>query len=155
MPTPPVSDDQSQTTETVSQPITSSSAGSSSLRHHLTSIASAGLFISFFLPWINLLGSQLNGLDIQRNFSSYKFVWIMPLLAIIALVMNIAKLPTRSISQLAGVSPYAILFYTAYYLDSNVSDLSKLLEFGAWLALLFGAVLGLAPGKPKKPSTPA
>ena len=155
MPTQPVLDDKPQTAEPVSNSAIPIPTDVSPLRHHLISIAAAGLLISFFLPWITMLGAKLTGMDIQKNFSSYKLVCVMPLLAIIAFVMNIAKLPARGICQFAGTSPYVILIYAAYRLNSDVSDIFKLLESGAWLALLFGAVLGIASDKSKKPSTPA
>ena len=114
MPTQPVLDDKPQTAEPVSNSAIPIPTDVSPLRHHLISIAAAGLLISFFLPWITMLGAKLTGMDIQKNFSSYKLVCVMPLLAIIAFVMNIAKLPARGICQFAGTSPYVILIYAAY-----------------------------------------
>lgn len=151
-PTPPVPEDQTPAIEPASPP---DSPSSSTNRHNLVSLAAAGLLVSFFLPWISLLGAKLNGMDIQRNFSSYQLVWIMPLLAVITLVMNIAKLPIKSVSQLAGMSPFVILLYAANRLNANLSDFFKLLEYGAWVALVSGLVLAFTPYNTKKPSTSA
>ncbi len=75
----------------------------------------------------------------------------MPALALIVLTMNLAKQPAKFIHQMAGFSPFVILCYAAYRLNSNLSDLFKLLEYGAWIALVCGLVLIFAPADTKKP----
>lgn len=101
-----------------------------------------------------MFGGNMSGADIQRHFSSYRLIWLMPTLAAAVVVLNVAKLPAQIVKQLAGASPFIILIYAEYRLQSNVADLLKLLQPGAWLALLCGGTLGYAPRKTKKPSKP-
>ena len=109
------------------------------------------MVLSFFLPWITFLGAKLNGVDIQKSFSSYWFVWLMPLLALVALILNMANQNTSFIRRIAGLCPFAILAYSTNRLGN---DLIEHLEFGAWLALITGAALVFIPGE-GKPTTPA
>src|SRR5690242_5796819 len=69
----------------------------------LISVSAAILCLSFFLPWIKILEVGVSGLDIQKNFESYRLVWLMPLLAIVTLVLGIAGLNTGLIRRLAGL----------------------------------------------------
>ena len=133
-------------------PVTPAQADSSpKLRYTLVSFSAAVLVLSFFLPWIPFLGANLSGMDIQKNFSSYQLVWLMPLLALIALILNLARQNAGFIRRIAGLCPYAILVYSMNRLGS---DLIKHLELGAWLALIAGAALVFIPGE-RKPTTPA
>src|SRR5437899_497825 len=110
MPTSPPSEGQPVVSPSPAQPTTTPSPGSSAkLRHDLVSLSAAALCLSFFLPWIKFLGAGVSGLDIQKNFSSYRLVWLMPLVAFFALVANMARQDTSIIRRLAGLCPFAIL----------------------------------------------
>jgi hypothetical protein len=146
MPPSPPSEGQPLASPTQSAAAPNTSAQS---RQILINLGSAILCLSFFLPWIKILGAGLNGVDIQKNLSSYRLIWLMPLLAIVVLALNVAKRDTSFVRRLAGLCPFVIL---AYALNHLGSDLFKLLEFGAWLALISGAALVLIPGERKTPA---
>jgi hypothetical protein len=114
--------------------------------HNLVSLSAATLCFSFFLPWINFLGASLNGFTIQKNFESYRIIWLIPLLAGIALVLNMAGHKASAIRRLAGLCPFAVLIYA---LNNVGGHLFEAMEFGGWLALAAGAALMFVPGKAK------
>jgi hypothetical protein len=114
-----------------------------SLRH-LTSLCTAALIFSFFMPWITFFSSRLSGLDIQRNFSSYQLVCVMPIMGAIVLMLNLAGRDTNLIRRIAGLVPFVILLVAINRLGS---DLFKILEFGAWVAPAAGAALVCIPNE--------
>ena len=77
----------------------------------------------------------------------------MPLLALVVLVLNMARQNTNLIRRAAGFCPFIILVYA---MDQWNTDIYKGFEIGAWLALLTGAALALipsvSPGE-RKPTT--
>jgi hypothetical protein len=113
---------------------------------NITSLAAAVLFGSFFAPWATFLGSKLSGLDIQKNFESYKFVWLVPACALVALILNMAGLRTASVRRAAGGVPLTILIYSLYKFGS---DFFQLIAWGGWLALAAGIVLIIVPAATK------
>ena len=117
----------------------------------LIGIAAAVVCASFFLPWVNFLGGNLSGLDIQKNFTSYRLVWLVPALAIVTLVLNIGGLSTNLIRRIAGLCPFVIL---AYALNQMGSDLFQMVMIGGWLALIGGVALICIPNG-RKPANPA
>ena len=112
----------------------------------LISASAAILCLSFFLPWVKILEVGVSGLDIQKNFESYRLVWLMPLLAIVTFVLSIAGLNTGLIRRVAGLCPFAILIYATSRLGG---DLLNELGIGAWMAIVAGAALISMPGKQK------
>jgi hypothetical protein len=108
----------------------------------LIGIAAAVVLFSFFLPWVNFLGGNLSGLDIQKNFASYRLVWLVPALAIVTLVLTIGGLSSNLIRRIAGLCPFVIL---AYALNQMGSDLFQMVMIGGWLALIGGAALICIP----------
>ena len=141
----------SETQPLTSQSPTQSAAAnapdsSAKFMHNLVSVSAAALCVSFFLPWINFLGNSLNGFSIQNNFESYRIVWLIPILAAIALALNMAGQKTSVIRRLAGLCPFAILVYA---LNNVGGQLFQAIEFGGWFALAAGAVLVFIPNKTK------
>lgn len=90
-------------------------------------------------------------MDIANHFSSYQLIWLMPILAVVVCLLNFARLNVGLIRRIAGLCPFAILIYAVNRLGS---DLFGALQFGAWLALLFGAALVFIPSA-YKPATSA
>src|SRR5687767_3776289 len=84
---------------------------SAKLQHVLISFSAAAVIISFFFPWINFLGANMNGYDIAKHFSSYWLVWFVPLLAGLVLLLNVARLGTDLIRRIAGLCPFGVLVY--------------------------------------------
>jgi hypothetical protein len=116
------------------------------LCHTAVTISAVLLFVSFFLPWITILGAGLSGLDVQRDFEAYRHIWLMPILAVITVIINIAGLNALWIRRFAGLCPITILIYAIFNLGSGILNE---IQIGGWLALLFGLALVLIPSKPK------
>ena len=117
----------------------------------MISVCAGAVFISFFLPWVSFLGAKLNGFDIGKNFTSYQLVWLMPSLATLVFLLNLARRDSRLIRGMAGLCPFAILIYAV---DQMSADLFKIIEFGGWLALISGVALIFIPGD-RKATIPA
>ena len=155
MHSPPPTKEQPVTAESQLQPTTSRSVNSfSSIRYALISLSAVAFIIAFFLPWINFLGVDLNGFDIQKHFSSYRLIWLMPVLAVFVLVLNTFRLDTTFIRCLAGLCPFGILIYTLSRLDDQVLlQASELLlnelKLGGWLTFAAGVAL-IATRNPTK-----
>jgi len=112
----------------------------------LISLSAAALFASFFLPWAIFFWGQLSGLDIQKNFSSYKLVWLLPAGALLTVILSATGLPMGVLRRVAGAIPFAILIYS---LARFGSDFWQMIAWGGWLALAAGAVLVIVPNIPK------
>jgi hypothetical protein len=138
--------EQVQPSTSNSSPIDQSSNRGKNTCRNITTIAAAVLLASFFAPWATFLGGNLSGLDIQKHFESYKFVWLVPACALVALVLNMAGLRTASVRRAAGGAPVAILIYS---LNKFGSDFFQLISWGGWLALAAGMVLIIVPADPK------
>jgi hypothetical protein len=156
MHSPPSTEEQPVTTELQPQPTTSSSVNSSSsIRHASISLSAVALIIAFFLPWINFLGVDLNGFEIQKHFSSYRLIWLMPVLAVVVLLLNTFRLDTTFIRCVAGLCPFGILIYTLSRLDDQVllrasELLLNELKLGGWLTFAAGVALIAIRGNPTK-----
>ena len=138
--------EQVQTSTTNSSSAGQSQHGNTNTSRNITSLAAAVLFGSFFAPWAIFLGRNISGLDIQKNFESYKFVWLVPAFALVALVSNMAGLRTASVRRAAGGFPVTILIYS---LNKFGSDFFQLMAWGGWLALAAGIVLIIVPADTK------
>jgi hypothetical protein len=115
-------------------------------RRNRISIASAVLLGSFFLPWIKFFGANISGLDIQKNFSSYKYVWLLPVFAALTFILNISGVGTDLMRRVAGIVPFTILIYSVHRFGS---DLWSSILIGGWLALVSGIGLLVIPNEPK------
>jgi len=111
-------------------------------QHNLITLAAAAVFFSFLSPWVKLLGADISGLDIQKNFPSYRLVWLLPVFAGATILINIAGQKTDLIRRLAGLCPFVILVYA---LNELGSQLFQSIAIGGWLALVGGAALILIP----------
>jgi hypothetical protein len=115
------------------------------------SVSAAVLGASFFMPWAVFFGANISGLDIQKNFESYRLVWLLPACALVALILNVAGASTALARRIAGGVPFAIL---AYSLNKFGSDLFQILSWGGWVALASGVALIIIPS-PAKPQPKA
>lgn len=124
------------------QPIKSSN----SLRN-VISVSAAVLAASFLMPWATFLGGNISGLDIQKHFESYQYVWLLPACALATLSLNLAGAPpTPVVRRITGLIPFGIL---AYSLNKFGSDLFQILSWGGWLALAAGIALIVTPSAVK------
>jgi hypothetical protein len=136
---------QTSTSNPSSTPQTPPNRGTHTCRN-ITSLAAAVLLASFFTPWATFFGGNISGLDIQKNFESYKLVWLLPACAGVTLALNLAGAPTGLVRRIAGAVPFALL---AYSLNKFGSDLFQILSWGGWLALAAGIVLIVVPSDSK------
>ena len=118
----------------------------STTSRNVISVSAAVLGASFFMPWMTFFGGNISGLDIQKNFPSYKLVWLLPACAAITLVLTVAGKATAWDRRIAGAVPFAIL---AYSLNKFGSDLFRVLSWGGWVALAAGIVLVIVPSPAK------
>ena len=141
------SEPQTLTSQSPAQSAAASTPDSSAkFLHNLVSLCAAALCVSFFLPWINFLGNSLNGFSIQKNFESYRIIWLIPILAVLAFVLNCAGQNTSVIRRIAGLCPFAILVYA---LNNVGGQLFQAIQFGGWFTLAAGALLVFIPNKSK------
>jgi hypothetical protein len=138
----PLPEEQAQTSAS-----SSTESAQSVTRRNIISLVCVILLISFFLPWANFFGANLSGLDIQKNFSSFKLVWVLPTMALIAFIANIAGSRTSLFHRLAGAVPFIIFLYS---LGKFSNDLWEMLLPSAWLALVSGAILLCGSNQIKK-----
>ena len=136
---------------TTTQPTPAAPAFTPQAQRTLISIAAAAVFFSFFLPWVNILGANISGMDIQKNFSDYRLVWLVPVLAVITFLLNFAGQKTNLVRRLAGLCPFVIL---AYALSQMGSDLFRVVAVGGWLELIGGIALICIPNA-RKPTNPS
>jgi hypothetical protein len=115
--------------------------------HNLISLSAAILCLAFFAPWVTFFGALLSGLDIQKNFESYKLVWMVPALGLVTLGLNMARAEIGFIRRVTGLVPLLIL---AYGLNRLGSDLLQILSWGGWLTLLAGLALIVIPSASKQ-----
>lgn len=98
------------------------------------------------MPWVAFWGGSASGLEIQKHADEYKFVWLLPACAGVALLLNMAGAPTALVRRIAGAVPFAIL---AYALSKTGSDLFSILSWGGWVALAAGLALIAVPSPAK------
>ena len=110
-------------------------------RSHLVSLFAAGLGVCFFVPWVNMVFIRPSGFDLQHEGGVAFLFWAMPALAAVALVAGLSGKQYRVAGQLAALTPFAIL---GYGISQQGSDLLRLLEPGAWIALVCGCALFIA-----------
>jgi hypothetical protein len=142
------SKDQEQTVHTHSQPSASKSNDSSARTWHISISLGAALALgSFFLPWVTFLGTELTGAALQKHFPSYRLIWVMPLLAAITFLFNLARVQLEPIRRLAGLCPFVIL---AVAMSRLGPEIIEELKYGAWIGLIAGLLLTFIPAKPKQ-----
>jgi hypothetical protein len=142
----PPTENQSQPPSTVlpAAPVPSPKPAATNSKQFI-SLAAFAVLVSFFLPWTTFLGTGISGTDIQKGGDQfYRFVWIMPFLAVVTLILNLAGKSSDLVRRLAGIFPFVILFYSMREIGA---DIFKLLSYGAWLGLLGAAVLICIPSR--------
>jgi hypothetical protein len=97
-----------------------------------------GLVMSFFLPWVTLLGNSRSGFDVQKAAEGLQVHWLIPGLATLAVIAAFNGRGQRLPALLAGAMPFLA---AAFWFNEVGPDLLKLLGYGAYLSLGFGAAL--------------
>lgn len=96
------------------------------------------LLISFFLPWIRFLGTGVAGYEVGKLSSSWQWLWAIPVLSGIAIMLGLSGKRHVEVAQVAGGLP---LIGLAVALYQNGTDLFSALLIGAWTTLLSGVFL--------------
>jgi len=115
-------------------------------RTELVSLCAAGLGVSFFLPWANVLFSTLSGFDLQKMGDEHRLLWAIPVFCVVTIIAGFAKQSQKHVAQIAGVLPYIVGVY--WYMKLK-DDFFHILTYGAFLSLAFGLALLILPRNQK------
>lgn len=96
------------------------------------------LIVSFFLPWISILGAGVGGYEIHQLSSHWMWLWSIPVAGVAALVLGFAGKRNIEVAQIAGGLPLVGLAVALY---QNGLDLIRALQIGAWATLGSGLFL--------------
>jgi hypothetical protein len=117
--------------------------------HSIILVCSLALAGCFFLPWIRIFLGTPSGYDLQQLPSNEaKLLWLIPVTALISLVSALTRKSVLTAAQIAGAVPFLALLYYCVKLGG---DLLQALQIGAYLSLLLGAILFVAPRFLEKP----
>ena len=106
------------------------------------------LLVSFFLPWVNIMGGSVAGYQLRQIWAPGPYLWSIPALAAIAIAMGMAGRNNIAIAQSAGGLPLVFLAVALYQFGG---DLFKGVAIGGWLTLISGVfLLSVAPRFRKK-----
>lgn len=136
---------ESKTTPASNNPSTGSGNENQSVSintSHLVSFCAAGLLVSFFLPWIQILFGKPSGFDFAKEGQQFYALWGLPFFSLVTLIAGMTKNPVRVIAQITGCLPFAILIWAV---SEAGSDLLKALAVGAYAGLGFGFALIILP----------
>lgn len=112
----------------------------------LLNLCALGLGISFFLPWVNILGGTVSGFDLQKLGDQQRLLWLIPILCVITIFAGFTKRSQQHAGQLSGTLPFVVGVY--WYMKLG-QDMFQILTFGAYLSLGFGAALLVLARKSK------
>jgi hypothetical protein len=115
-------------------------------RTQMVNFSAAGLGVSFFLPWASIFGGSISGFDLQKAGDEQRLLWAIPIFCAITIFAGVTKRSQQIIGQLTGALPYIVGVY--WYLKLK-DDFFHVLTFGAYLSLIFGAVLLILPRSQK------
>ena len=105
---------------------------------NLSIYSAVGLIVSFFLPWVQVLGIGASGYNFSQLGSYGNLTWLIPISAGITLLLGLNGRDAKPLQWVTGLMPWALL---AYALVEIGSDLFQGLAIGAYLSLLSGALL--------------
>ena len=113
----------------------------------LVGLFAAGVAVCFFLPWLNVLGFKVSGLDIVRKGEGVYFaLCTIPFFGIVTFIGSLAKISIKPAAQLTAVIPFFVLIYALF---KEGADLLKVLDFGAYLGLFLAFATLMASTKLK------
>ena len=115
-------------------------------RAHIVNLGALGLGICFFLPWVNILGGNISGFDLQKAGEGQLLLWSIPIFCLITIFAGLTKRSQQIAGQLSGTLPFVVGVY--WYMNLG-KDMFQILTFGAYLSLAFGAALLVLSRKSK------
>jgi len=107
-------------------------------RSHLVILCAAGLGVSFFLPWAQIIGANISGFDLQKLGDQQRLLWAIPIFCAITIIAGITKRSQEAAGWITGMLPFLV---GGYWYTKLGSDMFHILAYGAFLSLAFGAVL--------------
>lgn len=107
-------------------------------RAHLVILCAAGLGVSFFLPWVQIIGANISGFDLQKTSDQERLLWAIPIFCAITIIAGITKKSLRVAGLITGMLPFLV---GGYWYPRLGNDMFHILSYGAFLSLAFGAVL--------------
>jgi hypothetical protein len=115
-------------------------------RAQIVNLCALGLAVSFFLPWVNFLGANISGFDLQKMGDGQKLLLSIPVFCLITIFAGFAKQGQQIAGQLSGVLPFAV---GVYWYTKLGGDMFKILTVGAYPSLAFGLALLILARKSK------
>lgn len=96
------------------------------------------LLIAFFLPWVYILGTGVGGHQLRQIWEPGPFLFSIPILAAITLLLGVSGKPNVVVGQLTGGVPFIFLAVALYQFGS---ELFQAIGIGAYLTLASGFFL--------------
>lgn len=127
---------------------TASASPASAAPTQMVAVFAGLLLVSFFLPWVTILGADLSGFRIQGMFGGQSlFLWIVPALSGITLIaVGTKSTATKGAALFAAITPFLALGYGFHIVGEH---LPKILSFGAYVGLFSGLMLLILAGRLK------
>lgn len=108
----------------------------------LVLLTAALLLVSFLLPWIQVFGVQVDGVQFLAH-SGAKILYLIPICAALTLVTALARARVRDVAQITGALPILALIYQLSTDEAKATF--EILQIGAYLAVFSGFVLLISP----------
>ena len=115
-------------------------------RSHLVILCAAGLGVSFFLPWVQIIGANISGFDLQKTSDPERLLWAIPIFCAITIIAGITKKSQQAAGLITGMLPFLV---GGYWYTKLGSDMFHILSYGGFLSLAFGAALLILSPKSK------
>jgi hypothetical protein len=115
-------------------------------RAHIVNLCAIGLGVCFFLPWVNFLGANISGFNLQKMGDGQKLLWAIPIFCLITVFAGVTKRGQQIAGQLSGTLPFVV---GVYWYAKLGQDMFQILTFGAYLSLGFGLALLILARKSK------
>lgn len=117
---------------------TTNSDSGAAIRVSPVTAGSIVLLISFFLPWISILGVGVAGYQLYEMWKPGAYLFVIPALAVGALALGFSGHKNMAIGQLAGGAPFVFLAIVLY--ESGSAFLESI-AIGGYLTLASGGFL--------------
>ena len=104
-------------------------------------LCAVGLIVFFFLPWVQLLGFNASGYDVQKLGSYGQLVWLVPISAAATVIAGLYGQRQNALALLTGALPFLGLLYVLTKVGDQVLHA---LAVGAYLTLITSGVLLLS-----------
>lgn len=116
----------------------STSPESTAIKVSPATVGSFVLLVSFFLPWLGMLGESVAGFELHKIWVHGSYLWAIPAAAALAITLGAAGHRNMEVAQIAGGLPLVFLSLALYQFGS---DLFKAITVGGYLTLVSGVFL--------------